>query len=159
MNPVSTPIPAGNSLVSESTCEENGEHDTRPTFTHIAVVDDHAIIRSIFRTITEDTPGLHLVWTAADLTSAREQLLKHRPHLLVLDVTLPDGDGFDLAREVLLTWPAVRVLIITSHEDKNYVRKARNLGVAGFITKTTSPQNLLRIMQRIIEGGDFFDGN
>lgn len=151
MNLVSIPTPANKAPITEEKYEP-----VSVAVTTIAVVDDHAIIRAIFKSITEDTPDLNLMWTAADLASARRQLRSQRPNLLIIDITLPDGDGFELTQEVLLTWPEIRVLVITTHEDKDYIRRARDLGASGFITKTTSPKNLLRILQRICEGEEIF---
>jgi DNA-binding NarL/FixJ family response regulator len=127
-----------------------------PTFS-LAVVDDHAIIRAIFKSITEDAPDLRLAWTAADLNAARRQLITQRPDLLIVDVSLPDGDGFELTEEVLQNWPDARILMISMHDDRDYARRARALGACGYVVKTTSPKNLLNVLQRICDGDEFFD--
>lgn len=128
------------------------------TITNIAVVDDHAIIRAIFKSITEDTPDLQLTWTAPDLSMARSMLQRDsRPDLLIVDVTLPDGDGFELIEEVLLNWPDMRVLMISSHDDKEYAQRARSLGAIGYVTKTASPKDLVRILQRVCDGEEIFE--
>ncbi|TLD68489.1 response regulator transcription factor [Phragmitibacter flavus] len=146
MNLASSPYPEVDVVVADS-----------PTFS-LAVVDDHAIIRAIFKSIAEDAPDLRLTWTAPDLAAARQQLVKTRPHLLIVDVSLPDGDGFELTEQVLQTWPTTRVLMISMHDDIDYARRARDLGACGYVAKTTSPKNLLRVLQRICDGDEYFDG-
>jgi len=124
---------------------------------NIAVVDDHGIIRAIFKSITEDAPDLKLTWTAADLGSARRQLVTAQPNLLIVDVSLPDGDGFELISEVIQTWPETRVLMISMHDDKDYARRARELGACGYMVKSTSPKELLGVLQRVCDGEEHFD--
>jgi DNA-binding NarL/FixJ family response regulator len=121
----------------------------------IAVVDDMSIIRAVFRSIAEDSPNLNLLWTAPNITEARESLKGELPDLLILDVNLPDGDGFDFAIELTQDYPRLPVLMFSAHEGGSFVEKAAQCGAKGFLGKNVSPQKVVEAITIICSGGTF----
>lgn len=121
----------------------------------IAVVDDVAIIRSVFRSIAEDSPGMNLIWTASNLDEARAGLNREIPDLLVMDVNLPDGDGFEFTTELLGDHPDLPVLIFSAHEGGSFVEKAVECGAKGFLGKNVPPQRVVEAITVLCSGGTF----
>lgn len=125
----------------------------------IAVVDDVAIIRSVFRSIAEDSPGMNLIWTASNLEEARAGLRREIPDLLVMDVNLPDGDGFEFTAELMRKNPTLPVLMFSAHEGSSYVEKAVECGARGFLGKNVPPQKVVEAISVICGGGTFLAGH
>ena len=128
-----------------------------PTPQRLAVVDDHGIMRGVFLTLVEDTPEYTIAWMAASLAEARENIERDLPDLLLMDVGLPDGSGFDFVREVHRLVPDLPVLILSAQEDKSYPEQARDCGARGFIAKTTSLDLLVEAVSTIQAGGSWFN--
>lgn len=122
----------------------------------LAVVDDHAIIRGVFVTLVEDAPDMIMAWTASSLADARNKLRQDPPDFLVMDVTLPDGNGFDFLPEVVQMHPKLPVLMVSAQGDESYPAKAAARGAKGFIAKEASLEQLVEAVSTIQRGGDWF---
>lgn len=122
----------------------------------LAVVDDHAIIRGVFVTLVEDADDLSMAWTASTLRQARECLSKDPPDFLVMDVNLPDGNGFDFTREVLRDLPHLSVLIVSAYHDAQNSSRALACGAKGYIAKESSLQLLVEAVKAVQHGGSWF---
>ncbi|HBJ86076.1 MAG: response regulator transcription factor [Prosthecobacter sp.] len=122
----------------------------------LAVVDDHAIIRGVFVTLVEDAPDLTMAWTASSLSEARDKMRRDAPDFLVMDVTLPDGNGFDFIAEILHDLPKLSVLMVSAHEDHSYPERAAACGAKGFIPKEASLEQLVEAVSVIQHGGRWF---
>lgn len=127
-----------------------------PTPLRLAVVDDHAIIRGVFVTLVEDAPDLVMAWTASTLSEARDKLRQSPPDFLVMDVNLPDGNGFNFTREVLRDLPSLPILIVSAKEDRSYPERAAACGARGFIAKEASLEQLVEAVCVIQQGGRWF---
>lgn len=115
----------------------------------VAVVDDHSIMRAVFSAIVEDAPDLDLAWSAANLAEARPFLASEEPGLLILDVSLPDGNGFEFTQEILLRHPNLPVLIVSAEEDETFKQRARACGARAFLSKDVSPEEVLKAVHMI----------
>ncbi|MFZ2277801.1 MAG: response regulator transcription factor [Prosthecobacter sp.] len=124
----------------------------------LAVVDDHAIIRGVFLTLVEDDSDLTMAWMAASLTEARAKLERDVPDFLVMDVELPDGNGFEFILEVLKQFPRLPVLMVSAQMDKNYPNRAKACGAKGFIGKEASLGSLVEAVNAIQKGRVWFTG-
>lgn len=122
----------------------------------LAVVDDHAIIRGVFVTLVEDAPDMVMAWTASSLADAREKLRRSPPDFLVMDVSLPDGNGFSFTEEVLAELPKLPVLIVSAKEDRSYPERAAACGARGFIPKEASLEQLVEAVATIQQGRNWF---
>lgn len=133
---------------------------TSTAFRHLhrrlAVVDDHAIIRGVFLTLVEDSSDLIVAWMASSLAEARAKIAKDIPDFLVMDVELPDGNGFDFIREVLELHPSLPVLAVSAKEDRSYPKRALASGAKGFIGKAASLERLIEAVHTIQQGGVWF---
>lgn len=122
----------------------------------LAVVDDHAIIRGVFVTLVEDAPDMTMAWTASSLAEASEKLRWDIPDFLVVDVGLPDGNGFEFTAEALTRVPHLPVLIVSAEEHRSYPGRAAACGARGFIAKEASLQQLVDAVSTIQQGGNWF---
>jgi DNA-binding NarL/FixJ family response regulator len=122
----------------------------------LAVVDDHAIIRGVFVTLVEDAPDMIMAWTASSLAEASDKLHWDIPDFLVIDVGLPDGNGFEFTSEILNRVPHLPVLIVSAEEDRSYPDRAAACGARGFIAKEASLEQLVEAVNTIQKGGSWF---
>ncbi len=122
----------------------------------LAVIDDHAIIRGVFVTLVEDAPDMVMAWTASTLSDARSKLQADTPDFLVMDVTLPDGNGFEFLKEVLDHAPDLPVLMVSAQGDQTFPDRAASGGARGFIAKEASLEQLLEAVNTIQQGGEWF---
>jgi len=129
----------------------------RSTQIRLAALDDHSIIRAIIRTIAEDAPDMELAWSAHNIADAHEKMSTDVPDLMLVDVTLPDGEGYDFVQEALKKHPQLPILMISMHDEESYVRRAHAVGARGYAIKSISPQELVRAMHRVLRGELVFD--
>jgi DNA-binding NarL/FixJ family response regulator len=123
----------------------------------IAAIDDHSIIRAIIRTIAEDAPDMELAWSAPSIADARQKLATDTPDLILVDVTLPDGEGYEFIEEALRQHPNLPTLVISMHHEERYARRAHLAGARGYVMKNISPHDLVHIIQRVLQGETVFD--
>lgn len=130
--------------------------DTVPTLTRLALIDDHAIIRGVFVTLVEDAPDLAMAWTSSCLQQGRERLRTDPPDFLVLDVNLPDGNGFEFAGDILQEFPNLPVLMVSAFEDRHHAIRAEACGARGYIPKEASLDQLVEAIKAVQHGGRWF---
>jgi len=118
----------------------------------IALVDDHPIVRAGFKQLLEMEPGWQV---AAELGSARELaawLLSGTCDVLVMDLSLPDGDGLVLIRHVLAQRPDLAIVVLSMHDGALYVQDAMSAGARGYVTKRSGPDELVDAIRAIGRG-------
>jgi DNA-binding NarL/FixJ family response regulator len=121
----------------------------------IVLVDDHPIVRSGFRQLLEMEPG----WVVTEeLGSAREVaawLLTAACDVLVMDLSLPDGDGLVLIRHVLAQKPGIAIVVMSMHDGALYVQDALSAGALGYVTKRAAPDELVDAIRAAGRGERF----
>ncbi len=113
-------------------------------------------MRAVYRTLLEDEPRFDLVWSAASLVEARQHLDRTFPDLLIVDINMPDGDGLEFTRELLVGAPELRVLVISAHEESEYPQMARDCGARGYLCKNSTPDEVLTAIDLIQSGLYYF---
>ncbi|MGW1679952.1 response regulator [Saccharopolyspora sp. NPDC002376] len=109
----------------------------------VFVVDDHDVIRRGIAALVGAEHDLELVGEAASVAEAMAWVPKAEPHVAVLDVRLPDGNGVELCRELQSQLPALRCLMLTSFDDHDALMDAIMAGAAGFVLKGVVSQELV----------------
>jgi two-component system uhpT operon response regulator UhpA len=117
----------------------------------IVMADDHAIVRAGFRALIEDEPGYEIVAECSGTEDTRTVVLRLRPDVLVLDLSLPGG-GLSVVPELRAALPAMAILVLTMHEDESYVAEAFNRGVHGYVTKGAAPHELFDALRAVRAG-------
>jgi len=122
----------------------------------ILVIDDHPLIQEALRhVLTELDAALDLV-QAEDASDAHAALAAAPDtELIVLDLTLPRSDGFELLSELRRDWPGIPLLVLSATHDRVTVERALDLGAMGFIPKTANTRVLIDALRLVLSGGVF----
>jgi DNA-binding NarL/FixJ family response regulator len=120
----------------------------------ILVVDDHSLIREALRGILHDLKGDVVLYEAADGGQAMQFIAEHSDlGLILLDLNLPDRDGFSVLTELRERHPQIAVVVLSAAQDRNSVAKALDLGAVGFIPKTGQREVMMSALQLVFAGG------
>jgi DNA-binding NarL/FixJ family response regulator len=123
-----------------------------PERTRLAIVDDHDLAREGLKDMLFDEPDIEVVGEAAN---GREALLlcsRLRPDLLLMDVRMPEMDGLAATREIKERYPSVGVLMVTMHENPDYLLEALKAGAAGYVLKDAPQEEVVKAVRRVREG-------
>ena len=121
----------------------------------ILVVDDHVLIRDALRSVLKELRGDITVLEAADSRHAMEIVAAEHADLglILLDLNLPDRDGFAVLSELRESYPAISVVVLSAQQDRNSVVKALDLGALGFIPKSSGREVMLSALRLVFAGG------
>jgi len=127
--------------------------------TRILIADDHELFRRGVAAELTQVPG----WVvAAEATNGRDAVAlaaSLRPDIVVLDLTMPELNGLEAARQIVLADPSARILILTAHESQQLVREVLSAGAQGYVLKSDAGRTLITALQALLEGGSFFTSN
>ncbi|HEX6767335.1 MAG TPA: response regulator transcription factor [Polyangiaceae bacterium] len=121
----------------------------------VLIADDHPVVRLGLRQILADSRDIHV---GRDVSSADEVLgavREERWDVVVLDISLRDGNGIELIGEIRKVRPETRVLILTVHPEEQYAVRAIKAGASGFLNKESAPDRLTDALHKIAEGGRY----
>lgn len=117
----------------------------------VLLVDDHRLVREGLRRTLEDA-GFEVVGEASDGAEGLEMAERLRPHVALMDVSMPVVDGITATRRMRSRAPDTRVVVLTMHADTDLVDNARSAGAAGYLLKDASGEQVVQAVRRAIEG-------
>ena len=124
---------------------------------NILVVDDHALIREALRGVLKELMDDAVVLEAGNCAKAIQLIAEHPDiDLAMLDLNLPDRDGFSMLAELREHYPAIATVVLSGQEDRASAVKAYDLGALAFIPKTGQTEVLLVALQLVLAGGRYF---
>jgi len=118
----------------------------------IVLVDDHRLLREGLRSLLEREADLAVVGEAGDARTAIECLEQLSPEVLVLDIALPDENGLQLARKLLLLQPELNIIILSADCDGSLVDNALHIGAKGYLCKEEAMSELVRAIRNVVTG-------
>jgi DNA-binding NarL/FixJ family response regulator len=121
----------------------------------IILADDHAMLREGIRKIIERIEGALIIGEVNDGLELLELLKKFSPNLVILDISMPNLRGLEAIREIKKTYPQVKVLVLTMHKKKEFLRQALRDGADGFLLKEDAGSELIRAVQTVRDGGKY----
>ncbi|MBN8960821.1 MAG: response regulator transcription factor [Rhizobiales bacterium] len=121
--------------------------------TTLLIVDDHPVFTGGFSHMLRTLRPEWTLHAAGSATQALNALQNLAPDLTIIDVALPDHDGFNLLRIIANTWPRLPSVLISGRDDVTIRTRARASGAAGFITKTASPEIIVDMLDTVLGGG------
>ncbi len=123
----------------------------------VLLVDDSELVRTGLRALLSSQPDLTILGEAGTVASAVEACQRHQPDVILLDIRLPDGTGFDACRQILRRLPQTRVLILTSVVDDSLIDEAIRAGSHGYLLKEINAQGLVQAIHDVAAGKSILD--
>jgi DNA-binding NarL/FixJ family response regulator len=124
--------------------------------TRILIADDHELLRRGIIAELSRVPGWVVVAEVANGRAAVASAAELKPDLLVLDLSMPELNGLEAARQILAADSSARILILTAHESEQLVREVLGVGARGYVLKSDAGRILVVALQALVEGGSFF---
>lgn len=122
----------------------------------VLVADDHALVREGIRHVLEPDPEFRIVGEAATGPEALALAVEHRPDVAVLDISMPDQTGLQVAARLRRTLPETRILILSMHDNTEYVLESVRAGAHGYLLKDTAATELRTAIRAVQNGEAFF---
>jgi DNA-binding NarL/FixJ family response regulator len=123
----------------------------------ITLADDHPIVLAGMKALLEPIDDITIVGEATDGQAVIPMIRQTMPDIAVLDISLPGVGGIELARRLCADFPNVRVLALTVHEDRAYVRPMIEAGARGYLLKRSAADELVRAIRAVADGGLYLD--
>ncbi|WP_024285587.1 response regulator transcription factor [Cellulomonas sp. KRMCY2] len=151
--------PSGEREVDREVDREVGAPDDADSAIRVVIADDQAMIRLGLRMILDHEPGIVTVGEARDGAEAVEAARAWRPDVVLMDVRMPVVDGVEATRRIRADpdLDGVRVAVLTTFDDEEYVTGALHAGADAFLLKDTDPGTLVAAVQRVSAGGSMLD--
>jgi two-component system, NarL family, response regulator NreC len=124
--------------------------------TRIVLADDHTLMRAGLRVLLEREADLVVVGEAEDGRQTIDLMETLQPDVLVLDIAMPNLNGIEAARQIVVKHPGIAVVILSMHSDESYVLRALKAGVRGYLLKDSAESDLVRAIRAVRGGKAFF---
>ena len=122
----------------------------------ILVADDHSVVRRGIRTLLESQPGIEVCGEASTAAETIDRVKKEKPDLVVLDLTMPEMNGLEVAAAVRQESPSTEVLILTMHFSEELARDVLRSGALGYVLKSDTDEELLAAVDHVRRRQPFF---
>ena len=123
----------------------------------VFLADDHAVVREGLKALINRQPGMEVVGEAADGRTACAKAEEIRPDVVVMDVSMPEQNGLEATRELRSRCPDVKVLALTGHEERSYLRDLIEAGASGYVLKRSAAEDLVHAVQVVARGDMYLD--
>jgi DNA-binding NarL/FixJ family response regulator len=132
---------------------------TSPSSTRLRVLiaDDHPMLLAGVHTVLNRDPEVEIIGEARDGQTALRLALELKPAIMVLDLSLPSLNGMEVTRELRAQRSDCKVIVLTVHEDRAYLRKLIEVGAVGYVLKRSVVEDLLRAIHAVAAGGMYLD--
>jgi DNA-binding NarL/FixJ family response regulator len=123
----------------------------------VLLADDHPVVLAGIKSLLSADPELEIAGEARDGLTALQMAIELKPEIVILDLSMPGLNGVEVTQRLLLERPDCKVLVLTVHEDRSYLRKLIEVGAAGYLLKRSAPEDLLRAIHAVAAGGIYLD--
>jgi len=118
----------------------------------IVIVDDHPLVRSGMVEIVTQEGNMEVVGEAGTAAEALSLVLDKKPDLVLVDITLREGSGLELIRQIKASAPSSRVLVVSMHDENLYAERALHAGAMGYVNKQEPPESVVRAIRQVLAG-------
>jgi DNA-binding NarL/FixJ family response regulator len=123
----------------------------------VLVVDDHAILRDGIRSLLERQAGITVVGEASNGREALDCVGELQPDIVLMDVAMPVMDGLEATRRIKESFPRIRVLILTQHDNREYIGPLLQAGAVGYVLKRSGAHEVVTAIRQVYEQGAFLE--
>jgi two-component system invasion response regulator UvrY len=121
----------------------------------VILADDHSIVRAGLRRIVEESGDMTVVAEASDGVEVIRLVRETSPDVAVVDISMPGLDGLEVIGQLHSHYPKMPVLVLTMHEEEQYVVRAIGAGAMGYMTKRSAPEQLVIAIRKLYSGGRY----
>jgi DNA-binding NarL/FixJ family response regulator len=125
----------------------------KPRARRALIVDDHPIVRQGLRRLMESEDDLTVCGEAESARDARKAIKELNPDAIIVDITLKQGDGIELVRDVRAHHPQLPILVLSMHDEAIYAERMLSAGANGYIMKQAASEQFLAALRRVLDGG------
>ena len=118
----------------------------------VSLVDDHTLFREGIRSLLESQPDIKIISEAEDGHTGYQMAIDMEPDVVLLDIAMPMLNGLDAAQKIKRMKPEIQILILTMHENEEFIRNALAFGVSGYVLKDTTADELIMAVRSIHRG-------
>jgi two-component system response regulator NreC len=117
----------------------------------VVLADDHILVRQGLKSLLE-REGFQVAGEASDGQEAVQQVVQHQPDIAILDISMPTLNGVEAARNLARLAPKTKVILLTQHNEDQYISGAIDAGVRGYVLKSQAANDLVRAIQQVSRG-------
>lgn len=125
----------------------------------IFLADDHALVRTGLRLLLKSDPAIEVVGEASNGRELLDKLVHICADIIVLDISMPEMSGLACISKIREYYPKTKIIILSMHEDENYIKNAMNLGASGYVPKASADAELFDAIHQISKGKIYLSSN
>jgi len=118
----------------------------------VLLADDHTLVRAGLRKLLESLPNIEVVGEASDGLALLELAARMQPQLILMDIAMPGLNGLEATGRITKSWPDMRVLILSMHQNAEYIRQALRQGAVAYLLKDSAPMELELALKAVLNG-------
>jgi DNA-binding NarL/FixJ family response regulator len=123
----------------------------------IIIADDHPLVRDGLKSFLQKTPGFEVVAEAEDGLQLLQHVAQHQPDIAIVDITMPHLNGLEALQRLQRDFPRVKLIVLTMHEEPEYIKKSLSSGAKAYLLKNAAPQELHAAILTVMKGGKYFN--
>jgi DNA-binding NarL/FixJ family response regulator len=132
--------------------KQSQQREIKKSKTQILLVDDHAVVRFGIAQLINHQNDLEVSGEEEDASHALSAIEKHKPDLVIADISLKDSSGLELMRNIKAQYPKMPVLVVSSHDESIYAEIAFRAGALGYLMKQEALEKILTAIRRVLSG-------
>lgn len=123
----------------------------------IIIADDHPLVRDGLKTVLHKIPGFQVVAEAEDGLQLLQLIDQHKPALALVDISMPHLNGLEALKKLSGLYPNLKLIVLTMHEEPEYILKSMNSGAQAYLLKNVEPQELQKAIMTVVNGGKYYN--
>lgn len=123
----------------------------------VLLVDDHAVLRDGLRSLLDRQEGITVVGEAGNGSEALSKVSELRPNIVLMDMAMPVMNGIEATRQIKELYPDVKVLILTQHNNREYISPALHAGASGYVLKRSGGREVIQAIRQVYDTGAFLE--
>jgi two-component system response regulator DegU len=125
----------------------------------IILVDDHYIVRNGIRALFDDVDEIEVIGEASNGVEAIAKVSELRPDIAILDISMPQMNGLDAAEIIHAEYPETKTLIMSMHDNKDYILRSLEVGADGYLLKDSSKEEIIKAIKTVSGGEKYYSGS
>ncbi len=126
---------------------------------NVVLADDHVLVRDGIKALLEDQEGIEVIDEASNGKEALSLIANSKPHVLIVDIRMPEMNGIEVVGEISKLNLEVKTLVLSMHDSEEYVVQAIQAGADGYLLKGASKEEFLKAVTKVASGGKYFTGD